>query len=191
MGSGPVRKPSADDQLMRAFGNGDEAALQELFIRFGPDVYGIGRRCFLDADLAEAFVARTFITMWHRSSQYTSSSMPLETWVVGQALAVALQMSASHPGGSADPRSVDGPRPMVVSPLWRELARVGVRLPSRGGRGPIGASFALRAEGQSLESARIAGQARAIGPEAPGGDRSSLMTRKSVSQTERLDCLDG
>jgi hypothetical protein len=30
MGSGPVRKPSADDQLMRAFGNGDEAALQEL-----------------------------------------------------------------------------------------------------------------------------------------------------------------
>jgi hypothetical protein len=87
MGSGPERKPSADDQLMRAFGNGDEAALQELFIRFGPDVYGIGRRCFLDADLAEAFVARTFITMWHRSSQYTSSSMPLDTWVVGQALA--------------------------------------------------------------------------------------------------------
>jgi DNA-directed RNA polymerase specialized sigma24 family protein len=97
MRSGPVWKPSADDQLMRAFGNGDEAALRELFIRFGPDMYGIGRRCFLDAELADAFVESTFITMWHRSSQYTSSSMPLETWVVSQALAVALQMSPSHP----------------------------------------------------------------------------------------------
>jgi hypothetical protein len=119
MGSGPVRKPSADDQLMRAFGNGDEAALQELFIRFGPDVYGIGRRCFLDADLADAFVEGTFVTMWHRSSQYASSSMPLDTWVVGQALAVALQMSTSHPGGSASAGRVrrtktDGGQPAVA-----------------------------------------------------------------------------
>lgn len=88
---------SADDRLMRAFGDGNESALQELFIRFGPDVYGIGLRCFPDADLADAFFERTFVTMWHRSSRYTSRSMPLETWVVCQALEVALQMSATPP----------------------------------------------------------------------------------------------
>jgi DNA-directed RNA polymerase specialized sigma24 family protein len=89
----PVQRRTVDDRLMHAFGDGDEAALQELFIRFGSHVYGIGLPCFLDADLADAFVERTFVRMWHRSSEYISSSMPLETWVVSQALAVALQMS--------------------------------------------------------------------------------------------------
>jgi DNA-directed RNA polymerase specialized sigma24 family protein len=118
MGSGPVQKQSADDQLMRAFGNDDEA-LQELFIRFGSDVCGIGRRCFLDADLADAVVERTFVRMWHRSSQYASSSVPLEPWVMSQALAVALQMSASHPGeparaGSVGRTETDGGQPAVA-----------------------------------------------------------------------------
>ncbi len=74
MESRPAR--SADDELMRAFGDGEESALQELFIRFGADMYGIGLRCFPADGRAEAFVERTFLTMLHRSSQYTSRSMP-------------------------------------------------------------------------------------------------------------------
>jgi DNA-directed RNA polymerase specialized sigma24 family protein len=99
MESRPAR--SADDELMRAFGDGEESALQELFIRFGADVYGIGLRCFPADGRAEAFVERTFLTMLHRSSQYTSRSMPLDTWVMCQALVVALKMSASQPRGPA------------------------------------------------------------------------------------------
>jgi hypothetical protein len=36
MRSGSVWTRSADDRLMRTFGDGDDAGLQELFIRFGP-----------------------------------------------------------------------------------------------------------------------------------------------------------
>jgi hypothetical protein len=83
MRTGSVRKRSADDQLIRAFGDGDEGALQELFIRFGPMSTGSG--C----------IASAVPTWWMRSSsapssQYASSSVPLETGVVGQALGVAL-----------------------------------------------------------------------------------------------------
>jgi DNA-directed RNA polymerase specialized sigma24 family protein len=108
MRSRSVRTRSADDRLIRAFGDGDDTALQELFIRFDPDVFGIGLHCFRSPEAADAFVERTFVTMWQRSSQYASTSMPLETWVVIQALRVALQMSASRAGEPPRAGSVEG-----------------------------------------------------------------------------------
>jgi RNA polymerase sigma-70 factor (ECF subfamily) len=90
---------------MSEFRQGRTAAAEELFVRFGPKLFGIGLRYFHDADLASALVEGTFVKMWHRASRYASTSLSLEGWVVSQALGVALQMSRSH----AAPLDHEGP----------------------------------------------------------------------------------
>ncbi len=88
-----TREQSTDDRLIFEFGQGDVAAAEELFDRFSPKVYGVGVRMLHDADLAATFVEETFVKLRRRASHYPSSCLPLDAWVLAQALGMVLRMS--------------------------------------------------------------------------------------------------
>lgn len=105
-----------EHRLMAAFGRREPEALEELFARFGPTVYGIGLRCFGDEDAASDFAERAFVALWRRAPRYRSSSLPLETWVTCQVLGLALWQSRTRAQDEPDERRTT----MMPNPLWLE-----------------------------------------------------------------------
>lgn len=83
------RQPMAADRFMSAFGRGDVRAVEELFVRSGPRLFGIGLRWAHQVDLASALVELNFLRLWQLAARFSASSQPLDTWAVRQALAVA------------------------------------------------------------------------------------------------------
>jgi DNA-directed RNA polymerase specialized sigma24 family protein len=105
-----------EHRLMAAFTRREPAALEELFARFSPTIYGIGLRCFGDGEAAADFAEHAFVTLWRRSPRYRSSSLPLETWVTCQALGVAIRRSRALAKDEPNDRRT----PMMPNPLWLE-----------------------------------------------------------------------
>src|SRR5574342_71859 len=112
MGATRTREQSEELRLMSRLREREVSAAEELFLRFAPRIFGIGIRAFRDADLAADLVERTFVKLWHRAPNFSSSSLPLDTWVLAQALGMALEMSGSPAavrdlGGSMARRRTD------------------------------------------------------------------------------------
>jgi DNA-directed RNA polymerase specialized sigma24 family protein len=105
-----------EHRLMAAFTRREPEALDEIFARFGSAVYAIGVRRFGEGEGAEAFTERAFVSLWRRAPRYRWSSLPLETWVLCQALAIALETSRTteHSNVQALERRHD----VMPNPLW-------------------------------------------------------------------------
>ena len=101
MRSIPMRDRDIDARLMSRFRRGETGAAETLFLRFAPQVFGIGLRTLHDPDLAAELVQETFIRLWRRGTRYLSASVPLDDWVLAQTLGVALQMSRHRDAGTA------------------------------------------------------------------------------------------
>jgi RNA polymerase sigma-70 factor (ECF subfamily) len=89
---GPVRtrlsKPPADaaDRLAdardaRRLAEGDEAALRELYRRYGAIVHGFCLRQLGDRGLAEECTQDVFATLWRRAGDYDARRARLSTWL--------------------------------------------------------------------------------------------------------------
>ena len=91
---------AADERLMSRFERRDVTAVEELFLRFGAIIFGIGLRTLHDADLASALVEGTFVRLWRGAPRYPSGGVPLDRWVLTHALGLSLQMSRSRCAGS-------------------------------------------------------------------------------------------
>jgi RNA polymerase sigma factor (sigma-70 family) len=72
----------SDEALLEAVAGADEAALGELYDRFGRVSYGLALRILRDAALAEDAVQEAFLQVWRGASGYQPERAKASTWVL-------------------------------------------------------------------------------------------------------------
>lgn len=80
--SGAVTSPSLEDAaLLARVGDGDEAAIEQLYQRYGGACFALARRILDDAQLAEDVVQQVFLALWKRNS-YDPARGAVSTWLL-------------------------------------------------------------------------------------------------------------
>ena len=72
----------SDEALLGAVAASDEAALGELYDRFGRVAYGLAFRILRDATLAEDAVQEAFLQVWRGAAGYRAERAKASTWVL-------------------------------------------------------------------------------------------------------------
>ena len=67
---------------MLRIANQDQAALMELYQRFGSQVYGLVVRVLQDSQLAEEATQDTFLKVWHKAEQWDPSRGQVSSWLL-------------------------------------------------------------------------------------------------------------
>lgn len=71
-----------DSELMRLVAQDDEAAISELYSRFGALVYRLSYQMLPSSGEVEDAVQEVFVRLWKTAGRYDSSRAALSTWVV-------------------------------------------------------------------------------------------------------------
>src|SRR4029079_4417790 len=79
-----------DPALMRGFAQREPGAAEELYRRFAPRIFGLGKVMLGDASRAEDLVQDTFVKIWRVSDSYEPSRGALDTWVLLIARSLAI-----------------------------------------------------------------------------------------------------
>jgi RNA polymerase sigma-70 factor (ECF subfamily) len=77
----PVTTRLEDAELLAQVADGDEAALEAVYQRYGGACYRLARRIVGDAHLAEDVVQQVFLVLWQRSS-YDPARGAVSTWLL-------------------------------------------------------------------------------------------------------------
>jgi RNA polymerase sigma-70 factor (ECF subfamily) len=132
-GSGSA--PEVDDpELMRALAGGGEEALQPLYARYAPLVFGMAAQT-LDRATAEEIVQDVFLALWRNAGQYDAARGPLRPWLLQIAhhrILNELRRRSRRPQPAPD---ADGERlaalsdsdPGPAAAVWSEYRRSAVR----------------------------------------------------------------
>lgn len=72
----------SDEDLLEAVSRSDEAALAELYDRFGRVAYGLALRVVRDAALAEDVVQEAFLQVWRSAERFEAGRAKASTWVL-------------------------------------------------------------------------------------------------------------
>ena len=72
----------SDEALLEAVARDDEAALGELYDRFGRIAYGLAHRILHDASLAEDAVQEAFLQVWRGAGSYRPERAKASTWLL-------------------------------------------------------------------------------------------------------------
>jgi RNA polymerase sigma-70 factor, ECF subfamily len=72
----------SDDALLEAVARSDEAALAELYDRFGRIAYGLALRVLRDSALAEDAVQDAFLNVWRSADRFQAGRAKASTWVL-------------------------------------------------------------------------------------------------------------
>jgi len=80
----------ADAELMHAFARRDSAAADELYRRYAPRVFGLGKVMLGDPSRAEDLVQDTFVKVWRGAASYESARGSLDTWILLIARSLAI-----------------------------------------------------------------------------------------------------
>ncbi len=81
----------SDEELMRAYVAGDEAAFRALFERYGPILYGMIKRHLHDEDLARELTQQSFFRL-HRARHDFRADSRLRPWL----LTIAMNLVREH-----------------------------------------------------------------------------------------------
>lgn len=73
---------ASDVDLVRSVVEGDHAALDELYARYGRIVYSLARRIIVDGGLAEDVTQEVFLALWRDPGKYDPSRGPFGTWLL-------------------------------------------------------------------------------------------------------------
>jgi len=73
---------SSDEALLDRIAHSDEAALGELYDRFGRVAYGLALRVLRDRALAEDAVQEAFLQVWRSAGQFRPDRAKAGTWVL-------------------------------------------------------------------------------------------------------------
>lgn len=77
-----ARQQEVDLDLMRRVGANEEAAVGELYDRFGPLVYRMALQAMPTRSEAEDAVQEVFVRLWRTASRFDPSRAALVTWVM-------------------------------------------------------------------------------------------------------------
>jgi RNA polymerase sigma factor (sigma-70 family) len=72
----------SDEALLEAVARSDEAALAELYDRFGRMAYGLALRVLRDSALAEDAVQDAFLQVWRSAERFQADRAKASTWVL-------------------------------------------------------------------------------------------------------------
>ena len=72
----------SDEALLAAVARSDEAALAELYDRFGCMAYGLALRVLRDSSLAEDAVQDAFLNVWRSAEGFQADRAKASTWVL-------------------------------------------------------------------------------------------------------------
>src|SRR5262245_44120258 len=72
----------SDEELVEAVARADEAALGELYDRFGRVAYGLAYKILQDATLAEDAVQEAFLQIWRGAGSYRPERAKASTWLL-------------------------------------------------------------------------------------------------------------
>jgi RNA polymerase sigma factor (sigma-70 family) len=72
----------SDEALVAAIARSDEAALAELYDRFGGIAYGLALRVLRDASLAEDAVQDAFLQIWRSAGTFDPKRAKASTWLL-------------------------------------------------------------------------------------------------------------
>ena len=70
-----------DGRLMRRLAEGDEAAVRDLYARFGGAVFGLARRMLGDHHLAEEAAQQTFVQAYRAAPRFDGARGGLASWL--------------------------------------------------------------------------------------------------------------
>src|SRR5919109_5445344 len=72
----------SDEALLAAVARSDEAALAELYDRFGRVAYGLALRVLRDPALAEDAVQDAFLQVWRSAGRFDAGRAKASTWLL-------------------------------------------------------------------------------------------------------------
>jgi RNA polymerase sigma-70 factor (ECF subfamily) len=87
----PIPGEETDEQLMRAYAQGQAAAFSALFGRYRQPVFGFFRRRVVDAALAEELAQETFLAVVRAAKRYEAAAL-FRTWLY----AIAFKILRAH-----------------------------------------------------------------------------------------------
>ena len=73
-----------DAALVAAVAHSDQRALEELYERHGPALYGLARRVLVDADRAEEVVQEVFLRLWNEPERFEPDRGALRSFLYRQ-----------------------------------------------------------------------------------------------------------
>ena len=72
----------SDEALVALVARGEDAALAELYDRFGRVAYGLALRVVRDTSLAEDAVQEGFLTVWRSAGRFVADRAKASTWIL-------------------------------------------------------------------------------------------------------------
>jgi RNA polymerase sigma-70 factor (ECF subfamily) len=72
----------SDEALVALLARGEEAALAELYERFGPVAFGLARRILRDPALAEDALQEAFLDVWRGAARFVPERSRASSWIL-------------------------------------------------------------------------------------------------------------
>jgi RNA polymerase sigma-70 factor, ECF subfamily len=115
----------SDEDLLAFIAAGDEAALDELYGRFGRVAFGLALRVLRDPGLAEDAVQDAFLDIWRSAGRFRSERGRARTWVLTLAHRRAVDLVRRRPRVSAALLADVAPAEMesAEEAMWLRLER--------------------------------------------------------------------
>ena len=81
--AGPVVNEGAEDRVLVArVLDGDAAALEALYARYGRPCYALARRILVDSSFAEDVVQEVFLALWRDASKFDATRGGFSSWLL-------------------------------------------------------------------------------------------------------------
>jgi RNA polymerase sigma-70 factor (ECF subfamily) len=121
---------TSDEHLIAFVAAGDDAALAELYHRFGRIAYGLALRVLRDPALAEDAVQEAFLDVWRSAGRFRSERGRARTWVLTLAHRRAVDLVRRQPRVSLEPLADGGPAEVESAEevVWLRAERRRVQL---------------------------------------------------------------
>jgi RNA polymerase sigma factor (sigma-70 family) len=129
----PSPAPLEDAALVGLVREGDPAALESLYLRYGRPCYSLARRILGDEQLAQDVVQEVFLALWRDASRYDVARGAFGTWLLSMTHHKAVDVvrreenlrKRRDAAGALEASAPPGPEPDDLA--WTSLRRDRVR----------------------------------------------------------------
>jgi RNA polymerase sigma-70 factor (ECF subfamily) len=120
----------SDEAVVALIARSDEAALAELYDRYGQPAYGLALRVLRDEALAEDAVQEAFLAIWRGAQKYLPERAKASTWIMTLVHRRAVDLVRREERRRAEPLpevEPDAGGPSAADTAWLRLERERVR----------------------------------------------------------------